>query len=56
MQPSSAVVVSRYLVRPMVALERLTGVAFCDFHDGQTGVALNAIELHPILRLLCLTG
>lgn len=31
----------------------LTGVAFFDFKHGQTGVAPNAIELHPILGFRC---
>jgi hypothetical protein len=35
---------------------RVTGVAFFDFEHGQTGVAPNAIELHPILGFRCLTG
>ena len=34
----------------------VTGVAFFDFFHGQTGVAPNAIELHPILAFRCLTG
>lgn len=34
---------------------RVTGVAFFDFKHGQTGVAPNAIELHPILAFHCLT-
>ena len=33
---------------------RVTGVAFFDFDHGQTGVAPNAIELHPILAFRCL--
>ncbi len=33
---------------------RVTGVAFFDFNHGQTGVAANAIELHPILAFRCL--
>lgn len=33
---------------------RVTGVAFFDFKHGQTGVAPNAIELHPILGFSCL--
>jgi hypothetical protein len=33
---------------------RVTGVAFFDFDHGQTGVAPNAIELHPILDFDCL--
>lgn len=32
---------------------RVTGVAFFDFDHGQTGVAPNAIELHPILAFHC---
>jgi Protein of unknown function (DUF3761) len=35
---------------------RITGVAFFDFNHGQTGVAPNAIELHPILGFRCLRG
>ncbi|MGZ4371909.1 MAG: hypothetical protein ACXVRZ_13140 [Gaiellaceae bacterium] len=35
---------------------RVTGVAFFDFDHGQTGVAPNAIELHPILHFKCLAG
>jgi hypothetical protein len=35
---------------------RVTGVAFFDFPHGQTGVAPNAIELHPILGFRCLIG
>jgi hypothetical protein len=27
----------------------ITGVGFFDFDHGQTGVAPNAIELHPVL-------
>ncbi len=34
----------------------LSGVAFWDFKHGQTGVAPNAIELHPILGFACLSG
>lgn len=33
---------------------RVTGVAFFDFDHGQTGVAPNAIELHPVLAFRCL--
>jgi len=32
---------------------QITGVAFFDFKHGQTGVAPNAIELHPILGFRC---
>jgi hypothetical protein len=35
---------------------RVTGVAFFDFNHGQTGVAPNAIELHPVLAFRCLTA
>jgi hypothetical protein len=38
------------------ARARVTGVAFFDFDHGQTGVARNAIELHPILGFRCLSG
>lgn len=38
------------------ARARVTGVAFFDFDHGQTGVAPNAIELHPILGFRCLSG
>lgn len=37
------------------AKARVTGVAFWDFKHGQTGVAPNAIELHPILGFACLS-
>ena len=40
----------------LCARARVTGVAFFDFPHGQTGVAPNAIELHPILRFRCLTA
>jgi hypothetical protein len=39
----------------LCARARVTGVAFFDFDHGQTGVAPNAIELHPILGFRCLT-
>jgi hypothetical protein len=35
---------------------RVTGVAFFDYDHGQTGVAPNAIELHPILGFRCLSS
>ena len=36
---------------------RVVGVAFFDFKPGQTtGVAPNAIALHPILDFACLVG
>src|SRR5713226_2202358 len=38
------------------ARAQITGVAFFDFKHGQTGVAPNAIELHPILNFRCLSG
>jgi hypothetical protein len=34
---------------------RIVGVQFWDFKHGQTGVAPNAIELHPILGFACLS-
>jgi hypothetical protein len=40
----------------LCARASVTGVAFFDFYHGQTGVAPNAIELHPILELRCLTA
>lgn len=40
----------------LCARARVTGVAFFDFPHGQTGVAPNAIELHPILGFTCLSG
>ena len=38
----------------LCAKTRVTGVAFFDFKHGQTGVAPNAIELHPVLAFRCL--
>jgi hypothetical protein len=35
---------------------RVTGVAFFDFFHRQTGVAANAIELHPVLDFKCESG
>jgi hypothetical protein len=35
---------------------RVVGVAFFDYDHGQTGVAPNAIELHPVLRFACLSS
>jgi hypothetical protein len=35
---------------------QITGVAFFDFLHGQTGVAPNGIELHPILGFACLAS
>jgi hypothetical protein len=37
------------------AKARITGVAFYDFLHGQTGVAPNGIELHPVLGFACLS-
>jgi hypothetical protein len=48
-----AMQVARALVR-LCTRARVTGVAFFDFDHGQTGVAPNAIELHPILGFHCL--
>jgi hypothetical protein len=36
------------------ARARIVGVAFFDFLHGQTGVAPNGIELHPVLGFACL--
>jgi hypothetical protein len=47
--------VARNHVR-LCARARVTGVAFFDFPHGQTGVAPNAIELHPILGFRCLAS
>lgn len=47
--------VARSHVR-LCARARVTGVAFFDFDHGQTGVAPNAIELHPILNFDCLSS
>ncbi len=44
--------VARAAVR-LCAKARISGVAFFDFQHGQTGVAPNAIELHPILAFRC---
>jgi hypothetical protein len=35
---------------------RVVGVAFFDFLHGQTGLARNGIELHPVLGFACLSG
>jgi hypothetical protein len=40
----------------LCARASVTGVAFFDFYHGQTGVAPNAIELHPVLAFRCLTA
>jgi hypothetical protein len=40
----------------LCARASVTGVAFFDFQHGQTGVAPNGIELHPILGFRCLTS
>src|SRR4051795_3006737 len=48
-----AMALARGLVR-VCAHARITGVAFFDFKHNQTGVAPNAIELHPILGFHCL--
>lgn len=39
----------------LCATARVTGVAFFDFFHGQTGVARNAIELHPVFAFRCLS-
>ena len=40
----------------LCAHARVAGVAFFDFNHAQTGVAPNAIELHPILDFACFSG
>jgi hypothetical protein len=35
---------------------RITGVGFWDVDHGQTGVAPNAIEFHPVLKFRMLRG
>jgi hypothetical protein len=40
----------------LCARAAVTGVAFFDYYHGQTGVAPNAIELHPVLRFRCLSS
>jgi hypothetical protein len=50
----TAMATARSHVR-LCARARITGVAFFDFDHGQTGVAPNAIELHPVLSFRCLT-
>jgi hypothetical protein len=44
---------ARAAVRMCPGLATVTGVAFFDFFHGQSGVAPNAIELHPILAFRC---
>jgi hypothetical protein len=46
---------ARSLVRSC-SRARVVGVAYWDFYHGQTGVAPNVIELHPILGFACLSG
>lgn len=38
------------------AKARVVGVAFWDYMHGQTGVARNGIELHPVLGFACLSN
>jgi hypothetical protein len=45
---------ARSRIRRYCARARVVGVAFWDYYHGQTGVAPNAIELHPILGYTCL--
>ena len=44
---------ARRAVRMCPGRATITGLAFFDFNHGQTGVAPNAIELHPILAFRC---
>jgi hypothetical protein len=46
---------ARKVVR-LCARAQVVGVAFFDFNHNQTGVAPNAIELHPILGFVCLSS
>jgi len=46
---------ARKAARPC-ARAHIVGVAFWDYFHGQTGVAPNAIELHPVLGFACLGG
>jgi len=46
---------ARRVVR-LCSRARVVGVAFFDYYPGQTGVAPNAIELHPILGFACLAS
>jgi hypothetical protein len=48
-------VAARKAAKPC-ARARVVGVAFFDYRHGQTGVAPNGIELHPVLGFACLTG
>ncbi len=50
-----AMTATRSQVR-LCARAKVTGVAFFDFDHGQTGVAPNAIELHPVLGFHCLAA
>jgi hypothetical protein len=47
-------IVARKVAR-VCARARVVGVAFFDFLHGQTGVARNGIELHPVLGFACLS-
>jgi hypothetical protein len=47
-------IVARKVAR-VCARARVVGVAFFDFLHGQTGVARNGIELHPVLDFACLS-
>lgn len=47
---------ARSRVRSFCSKARGVGVAFFDYYHGQTGVAPNVIELHPILGYSCLGG
>lgn len=40
----------------LCAKATVTGVAFFDYYHNQTGVAPNAIELHPVLGFVCRSG
>ncbi len=42
--------------RDLSGTARITGIGFFDFQHGQTGVAPNAIELHPVIDFQMLGG
>jgi hypothetical protein len=57
--PKATALRRRQMTRVRAAVRKcanatVVGVAFFDFKHGQTGVAPNAVELHPILDFACL--
>jgi len=47
---------ARRRIRSYCSRAHVVGVASFDYNHGQTGIAPNAIELHPILGFTCLSG